>query len=228
VTNSKKRVALCETQPITIEGLRSLLADSDLAFTGAALDLRTTTGLIAMARPDVLLLDKSFGVQALLEWLVGHRVQEPPVSYVVWGAAITEPEALRFLKAGAKGILHKTASPDSILSCLSAVASGQSWMEDSLFGRPARGEHSQRAELTPREQQVLYLVEQGLKNTEIGRELGIRPGTVKIHLKHIFEKTGVRGRYGLALTGMKERCDHAAPTAEALRTQTGFAPGLIS
>jgi DNA-binding CsgD family transcriptional regulator len=35
--------------------------------------------------------------------------------------------------------------------------------------------------------------------------LGIRPGTVKIHLKHIFEKTGVRGRYGLAISGLKER-----------------------
>jgi len=48
-------------------------------------------------------------------------------------------------------------------------------------------------------------VEQGFKNKEIATELGIRPGTVKIHLKHIFEKTGVRGRYGLALSGLKDR-----------------------
>ena len=60
-------------------------------------------------------------------------------------------------------------------------------------------------ELTAREQQVLELVEQGFKNKEIATELGIRPGTVKIHLKHIFEKTGVRGRYGLALSGLKDR-----------------------
>ena len=61
-----------------------------------------------------------------------------------------------------------------------------------------------RLGLTPREQQVLELVEQGLRNKEIARELGIRPGTVKIHLKHIFEKTGVRGRYGFALSGLRE------------------------
>jgi DNA-binding NarL/FixJ family response regulator len=44
-----------------------------------------------------------------------------------------------------------------------------------------------------------------LKNKEIGEKLGIRTGTVKIHLKHIFEKTGIRGRYGLALSGLKEK-----------------------
>jgi DNA-binding NarL/FixJ family response regulator len=59
--------------------------------------------------------------------------------------------------------------------------------------------------LTAREQQVLELVEQGMRNKDIAMELGIRPGTVKIHLKHIFEKTGVRGRYGLALTGLQQR-----------------------
>jgi DNA-binding NarL/FixJ family response regulator len=44
-----------------------------------------------------------------------------------------------------------------------------------------------------------------MKNKEIAHELAIRPGTVKIHLKHIFEKTGIRGRYGLALAGLKEK-----------------------
>ena len=42
-------------------------------------------------------------------------------------------------------------------------------------------------------------------------QLGIRPGTVKIHLKHIFEKTGIRGRYGLALSGLKEKGMLALP-----------------
>jgi hypothetical protein len=39
----------------------------------------------------------------------------------------------------------------------------------------------------------------------LAQELGIRPGTVKIHLKHIFEKTGVRGRHGLALNGLRQK-----------------------
>jgi DNA-binding CsgD family transcriptional regulator len=44
-----------------------------------------------------------------------------------------------------------------------------------------------------------------MKNKEIGCRLGIQTGTVKIHLKHIFEKTGIRGRYGLALNGWRDR-----------------------
>jgi DNA-binding NarL/FixJ family response regulator len=62
-----------------------------------------------------------------------------------------------------------------------------------------------RSALTPRELQVMDLVERGYKNREIGQSLGIRTGTVKIHLKHIFEKTGIRGRYGLALSGLKHK-----------------------
>ena len=52
---------------------------------------------------------------------------------------------------------------------------------------------------------MLALVEQGLRNGEIARELGIRPGTVKIHLKHLYEKTGMRGRYHLALAGLRDK-----------------------
>ena len=78
-------------------------------------------------------------------------------------------------------------------------------MEDTVFRDAIRPERYLRSELTAREQQVLELVEQGFKNKEIARELGIRPGTVKIHLKHIFEKTGIRGRYGLAIRGLKQK-----------------------
>ena len=78
-------------------------------------------------------------------------------------------------------------------------------MADSIYRDSGCHERSARSELTPREQQVMELVEQGMKNKEIAGELGIRSGTVKIHLKHIFEKTGVRGRYGLALSVMRQR-----------------------
>jgi two-component system nitrate/nitrite response regulator NarL len=159
--------------------------------------------------PDILLLDKSFGAQAVQAWLEELRRMPLSCSVVVWGTTVSEAEALRLLQYGVKGIVRKTAPPEAVLACLRAVASGATWMEETLFREHAGRERYARSELTAREQQVLELVEQGLKNREIARELGIRPGTVKIHLKHIFEKTGVRGRIGLAISGMREKgCLH--------------------
>jgi len=112
---------------------------------------------------------------------------------------------LRFLQSGARGIVRKSADVGSLLACLRAVAGGRSWMQDSVFRDAVLPESPMRSDLTPREQQVMELVEQGYKNREIAQELGIRPGTVKIHLKHIFEKTGVHGRHGLALTGLRQK-----------------------
>ena len=177
----------------------------DLDFRGTASTVRDGTVMIREDPPDILLIDKSFGAHTVLSWIAELKEAGAAVSLVVWGSSVTEPEALRLLQHGVRGILRKTATEDSILACLKAVAGGSSWMEESLFRDTPRRDRYHRSELTPREKQVLELVEQGLKNREIARELGIRPGTVKIHLKHIFEKTGVRGRYGLALSGMRDR-----------------------
>jgi two-component system nitrate/nitrite response regulator NarL len=203
---TKRTVGACETQPITAEGLRLILRQcSELEYSGAARTLADGVALVREVQPDILLLDKGFGAHAILAWITELRDTNTGLSLVVWGNSISEPEALRLLQHGVRGILRKTASPESVLACLKAVASGNSWMEDSLFRDAPQRERYHRSELTPREKQVLELVEQGMKNKDIARELGIRPGTVKIHLKHIFEKTGVRGRYGLALTGMRDK-----------------------
>ncbi|MEO8050051.1 MAG: response regulator transcription factor [Acidobacteriota bacterium] len=205
-----KTVSVCDTQPVTAEGIRTLLSDmSGLRFDQGTDSLARAKDILRDSAPSVLMLDKAFGIQVVLEWLAAMRTGTVDLTastaIVIWGASITEAEALRFLQAGARGILRKTAEMSVILACLRTVAGGRSWMEESVFGELGRGERYPRSELTAREQQVLELVEQGFKNKEIALDLGIRPGTVKIHLKHIFEKTGVRGRYGLALNGLKQR-----------------------
>jgi DNA-binding NarL/FixJ family response regulator len=202
-----KRVSICDTQPVTAEGVRTLLNGSaDMRFAEAADSLAQASDLVRRTSPDVLMVDKAFGMQSILDWLGDLRANDPiPTAIVVWGVSVTEAEALRFLQAGARGILRKTAGIPVVLACLRTVSLGRSWMEDCVFRDSARADRYPRSELTAREQQVLQLVEQGFKNKEIANDLGIRPGTVKIHLKHIFEKTGVRGRYGLALSGLKDR-----------------------
>ena len=204
--HAKKTIAVCDTQPITAQGLRNLLASSeDLELIETLNLLETAAAFVREKTPDIVVIDKGFGMRAVLDWIQDLKLSEATPAVTVWGVSMTEAEALRLLQAGARGIIRKTADLPSLLSCLRTVASGRSWMEDCVFRDSARQSGYPRSELTAREHQVLELVEQGSKNKEIALELGIRPGTVKIHLKHIFEKTGVRGRYGLAINGLKEK-----------------------
>ena len=199
-------VVVCDTEPVAMEGLRSLLESAE-GFRVIATETSLEDGMDAVRQlqPDVLVVDKSFGIQAVMECLRSLRHAEFRTAVVVWSAALSGAEALRLLQAGAAGVVHKAARLDTLLMCIRQVAGGSTWMEEDLVAvsdQPVRTGHSA---LTARELQVMELVERGLKNKEIAVALGIRTGTVKIHVKHIFEKTGIRGRYGLALSGLKER-----------------------
>jgi DNA-binding NarL/FixJ family response regulator len=206
-----KTVGICDTQPVTIAGLQSLLHDSqDLRVVGTATNLFNGLEMVRSQAPGVVVIDKAFGLPAVMDWLSSLRASG--TLSVVWGVSINEAEALRLMQAGAHGVMRKTTESESVLACLRTVAAGATWMEESLLGETDRPVRTSRSNLTPREQQVVELVEQGLKNKDIGLSMGIRPGTVKIHLKHIFEKTGIRGRYGLALSGLREKGLLSYPT----------------
>jgi len=155
-------------------------------------------------QPTMLLLDRAFGMQPVMDFPSVLRKAACQTSVIVWGAVLPKAEELRFLQAGAAGVLRKTAKLDMLLACLRDVARGITWMEDQIVNETHQAGFV-HSPLTAREAQVMELVERGMKNKDIGAALGIRTGTVKIHLKHIFEKTGIRGRYGLALSGLKEK-----------------------
>jgi DNA-binding NarL/FixJ family response regulator len=206
-----KTIGICDTQPVTIEGLQSLLRDcDDLEITGTATSLSGGLDLVKNLAPSIVMIDKAFGLASVMDWLANLR--SSGTFSVVWGVSMNEAEALRLMQAGAQGVMRKTADASSVLACLRTVAAGSTWMEDTLLGNCDKPARNTRSNLTPREQEVVELVEQGLKNKDIGLSMGIRPGTVKIHLKHIFEKTGIRGRYGLALSGLREKGLLSYPT----------------
>ena len=211
ISPTKKIVSICETQPLTVHGLQHLLETTeDLAFGSAHASPAEWMLSAGADRTDVLIIDKGLGAKTVLDALsqlpAEHGQNRSTVpAVVVWGMSVTEAEALRFLQSGAKGIIRKSADTATVLACLRSVSQGRSWMQDSVFRESSALETQVRTDLTPREHQVMELVEQGFKNREIAQELGIRPGTVKIHLKHIFEKTGVRGRHGLALNGLRQK-----------------------
>lgn len=199
-------VAICDTEPIAIEGLRRLLESVDgLRVVAAESSLLDGMDAVRELKPSLLMVDKSFGIHAVMDMLKSLRQSDSPTHAIVWSTALTDIEALRLIQAGAAGVIRKSAPLNTLLTCLHTVASGSTWMEEKSIGDGDRAARSTRSNLTVRELQVMDLVERGMKNKDIGSSLGIRTGTVKIHLKHIFEKTGIRGRYGLALSGLKEK-----------------------
>jgi DNA-binding NarL/FixJ family response regulator len=200
-----KTVVVCDTQPLAIEGLRAVLAEAQgLKFAGSMTTLAGAIELVRGMNPAVAILDRAFGVSAVIDAL--QRLRScTGTSTVVWGVGLSNSEALRIVQAGARGVLRKTSDTTHVVNCIHVVAGGGTWMEDTILQDPERAVSFTRSTLTAREHQVADLVERGLKNKDIAHSLGIQTGTVKIHLKHIFEKTGCRGRYGLALTGLREK-----------------------
>ena len=211
--NAVSTVAVCDTEPIAIEGLRCLLeTNSGPKLVCAATGIEESVQAVRELRPSLLIVDRAFGAPMLMDWLRILRTEQASTAVIVWGSAISEPEALRYVQAGAGGVVRKSAPLLDILTCIRTVMNGSTWMEYSLQPDMELGIRTGRSALTARELQVIHLVERGLKNKEIGDSLGIQTGTVKIHLKHIFEKTGIRGRHSLALNGLKHRGLGAIPT----------------
>lgn len=207
-------VAVCDTEPIVMEGLRSLL-DSVEGLRVVATENTLEDGMDAVEelQPSIVVVDKAFGINAVMEWVRTSKAGKSRMATVVWSVSLSEAEALRFLQAGAAGVVRKTAPLCELLTCLQTVATGGTWMEGNLVASAERPVRIGRSALTAREQQVMELIERGYKNKDIALALGIRTGTVKIHLKHIFEKTGIRGRYGLAISGLKAKGLLAIPAA---------------
>ena len=204
-TLGKTTVGVCDTQPITAAGVQAVLGGTmDLECAWAVSGLDEAMRMLRLYAPRVVLVDKALGINGLFHWIVSLRSMGD-TAVVVWGSSMTEAEALRFIQAGARGVVRKAAQPETLLACVRAASKGSTWMEDLIFRGAPRVVRQSHSDLTPRESQVLVLVEQGLTNGEIARELGIRPGTVKIHLKHLYEKTGMRGRYHLALSGLRDK-----------------------
>ena len=188
-----------------MEGLRNLLASHDgPRVVAMETTLEDAVGAVRELRPNILVVNREFGSHTIVDWLRIMREEGLTTASVVWGEPISESEAHRYIQAGAAGVIRKTASLDDLTACMHTIASGGSWMEQQILRDPRRPIRTGRAALTAREMQVMDLVSRGYRNKEIASYLGICTGTVKIHLKHIFEKTGIRGRYGLALSGMRQ------------------------
>jgi DNA-binding NarL/FixJ family response regulator len=91
---------------------------------------------------------------------------------------------------------------ESLATVLRRAGDGQ--LLEAAGAQP--GDHSVLS-LSPREKEVLALLAQGLSNVAIGQALFISPVTVKVHVRHIFDKLGVRSRAEAALRAAQLKRD---------------------
>lgn len=198
-------VYACEPQPIVIEGLRRVVEKSEeLVFSGASSAIEASVDEIRLGRPNVVLVDQSYGMKLIGRFIADLYCFSPQSYVVLWVVECTPTDCFRALQLGARSMIRKTVPIHSLVECLLTVGGGNVWIEDSLSDEMAGyGDRDGSPRLTARERDIVRCVCRGLKNRDIAAELGITPGTVKVHLMHIFEKTGVKDRFELALRGRR-------------------------
>ena len=210
---------VCEAEPVAVAGLRWFLEDTDeFALVGQASTISAAIHSIEELRPDVLLMDHSSGVRSTLHFLSELAFVSESTGCVLWTRDVPEAELVRAFRAGAKGFVKKTSPLPVLLEALRRVKNGETFLEESAS--PTLRQWTIRRNvprLTPREREIVELVSQGMKNREIAERLTITPGTVKVHLMHVFEKTGARDRYELAVRGSR-LLSETEPIGEVRRT----------
>ena len=98
------------------------------------------------------------------------------------------------------GLVLKEAAAEVLVTCVRAVARGETWMDREAMNRALRKLSAPpAAKLTEREIEVARFVAQGLRNKQIAYQASISEGTVKMHLHNIYEKLGVNSRTELVL-----------------------------
>jgi DNA-binding NarL/FixJ family response regulator len=211
------KVFACEAQPVAAEGLSKVLgACDDLEFVGSSTSLTEALEAVRELQPDILLVDQTAGLKVVFQFLSDVRSTRPQCQPVLWVSDLAEIDCFRALQLGARGILKKTFPVEAVLQCLRSVGQGNIWIESSLSGHDAAFERRSSPRLTPREREIVHHVCAGMKNKEIAGALSITAGTVKVHLMHIFEKTGVKDRFELAVHGRRMLgVEHASDMARA-------------
>lgn len=168
-------------------------------------------------RPDVLVLDLNLPDISGVEVTRRLKLMELDVKILILTAIEDEGPLFESLAAGARGYLLKDASLDELISAIKTVAADRAVLHPrstlSLLNEFQRTRHSSKgpneayqevvATLTPREQEVLRLLGEGLSNREIGERLIISEKTAKTHVANLLRRIGVKDRVAAAIFAFK-------------------------
>lgn len=201
------RVLLADDENLVRSGLRLILeAEPDFEVVGEAANGVEAVDAAKKLDPDVILMDVQMPVKnglaatkeiAALGRTGGSRV-------IILTTFELDEYVYEALRAGASGFLLKRAPAADLVSGIRVVAAGEALLAPSVTRRlidhfasgpsPRSEDLARLKDLTEREREVFELIAQGLSNSEIAGRLVLTEGTVKTHVKHIFDKLEVRDR----------------------------------
>jgi DNA-binding NarL/FixJ family response regulator len=197
---------LAEGFPLLLEGMRHVFeSESGFRVLATCVDGAETLRAVRAHHPDVLVVDLEMpggGLRILRELAAGRC----GTRVVLLAAAIGEGVMLEAMRLGAQGIILKSMTRQLLIQCVRKVHRGGAWVEKVSMSRALEqllrheaGYRHAAALLSPREMEVVRLLVNGRSNKEIADTLSISDGTVKVHLHHVYEKLGVKGRLELTL-----------------------------
>ena len=193
-------------------GVEAVLRGSRFHIVASAANGDETLDAVATHDPGIVLLDINMpgmnGVQALET--LRRRDDRRPV--VLLTAHISDRQLLCVMRAGVEGIVPKDGAEGELIEALEKVAAGDRAIAPTFLQRaldlslnPDAGGPLDR--LNARERRIARLVARGLRNRDIGVELNIGEGTVKVYLHTIYQKLGIENRTELALLAVNDPSD---------------------
>ncbi len=197
------RLLIADDYPFFRRGLRVFLEDQPgLLVAGEAGTVPELLKLCQELRPDVVLLDLHLAGADGVSLIDALRERWPKTRHIVFVTPDDEKTLADCIENGVGGCVMKNADPPLILSAIRAVSAGEHWLQRELTGtvfeqlRHSRQAGRERAEdtLTDRETDVLKLLAQGLRNSQIAEHLYISERTVKVHIANIFAKLQLHDR----------------------------------
>ena len=189
------------------QGLRRGLEAENIRVVAEAADGETAVRLALEHRPDVVIMDVSMpvvdGIEATRRIMKADNRQRVIILTMHMDRAIID----RALRAGAVGYLTKDCSMTEVVEAVRLATNGDTVLSPNLatlmLSAARANDHIDTPLISPREEEVLQLVVDGLGTNEIAERLYISQKTVKNHLASIYDKLHASDRTQAVLTAVR-------------------------
>ena len=196
-------VMLVDDHTMLRQGLRRSLEHEGLEVVAEASNGSDAVRLALAHRPDVVLMDVSMpevdGIEATRQLMRADARQRVVMLTMHVDRDIVE----RSVKAGAVGYVTKDSSVKEVVLAVRMAADGNKVLSPRVA--TALREEPLRADslLSPREEELLQYVADGLSTADVAERMCISPKTVKNHLASIYDKLGAHDRTQAVLTAVR-------------------------